>query len=94
MSGGERIVAFFQRLGVPNADSLNPEDLDWMLESGNKDGTHSIQYNGCRYKGQEFPVLKISAKIRVKAGNPVLNQSGIRVKEWDSLMIFAKKILI
>ena len=53
--------------------------------------THSIQYNGCRYKGQEFPVLKISAKIRVKAGNPVLNQSGIRVKEWDSLMIFAKK---
>ena len=39
MSGGERIVAFFQRLGVPNADSLNPEDLDWMLESGNKDGT-------------------------------------------------------
>ena len=56
--------------------------------------THSIQYNGCRYKGQEFPVLNISAKIRVKAGNPVLNQSGIRVKEWDSLMIFAKKILI
>ena len=52
--------------------------------------THSIQYNGCRYKGQEFPVLKISAKIRVKAGNPVLNQSGIRVKEWDSLTILAK----
>ena len=52
--------------------------------------THSIQYNGCRYKGQEFPVLKISAKIRVKVGNPVLNQSGIRVKEWDSVMIFAK----
>ena len=52
--------------------------------------THSIQYNGCRYKGQEFPVLKISAKIRVKVGNPVLNLSGIRVKEWDSLMIFAK----
>ena len=52
---------------------------------------HSIQYNGCRYKGQEFPVLKISAKIRVKVGNPVLNLFGIRVKEWDSLMIFAKK---
>ena len=56
--------------------------------------THSIQYNGCRYKGQEFPVLKISAKIRVKVGNPVLNQSGIRVKEWDSLMIFLQKLFI
>ena len=55
--------------------------------------THSIHYNGCRYKGQEFPVLKISAKIRVKAGNPVLNQSGIRVKEWDSVMIFAKILI-
>ena len=62
----------------------------WMLPPPQQ-YTHSIQYNGCRYKGQEFPVLKISAKIRVKAGNPVLNQSGIRVKEWDSLMIFAKK---
>ena len=57
----------------------------------NLNNTHSIQYNGCRYKGQEFPVLNISAKIRVKAGNAVLNQSEIRVKECDSLMIFAKK---
>lgn len=35
-------MAFFQRLGVPNADSLNPEDLDWMLESGNKDEQSSL----------------------------------------------------
>ena len=61
-----------------------------IKKSRKKTSTHSIQNNGCRYKGQEFPVLKISAKIRVKAGNPVLNQSGTRVKEWDSVMIFAK----
>ena len=60
------------------------------IQSHHSSHTHSIRYNGSLYKGQEFPVLKISAKIRVKAGNQVVNQSGIRVKEWDSLTIFAK----
>jgi len=33
MSGGESIVAFFLRLGVPNADVLKPDELDWMLDN-------------------------------------------------------------
>ena len=40
--GGESVVAFFRRLGVPNAEALKPDDLDWMLENVtnvNSDGT-------------------------------------------------------
>ena len=70
--GGESVVAFFRRLGVPNAEALKPDDLDWMLENVtnvNSDGT-----------SQDLAVLTVR-KLKVNAKTPLILRSKFGVSD-------------
>ena len=82
--GGESVVAFFRRLGVPNAEALKPDDLDWMLENVtnvNSDGTSG----SCRFDILTEVNVQNPLMLRSKFGVyfqccPVLSKTYLGVK--------------